>query len=58
MYSIVAGVLVSLLLDLNKINSQSSTFTIRFENLIVGSITLACFYVVGIIFSPVRKQKR
>ena len=58
MYSTAAiVVLVSLLLDWNKVNVETGTFIIEFENLIVREITFSCVYVNGIYLSSSAKRK-
>ena len=51
MYSTAAVVvLVSLVLDFNKVNVESVTFIIDYENLLVSQITFDCVYVGGGIY--------
>ena len=53
MYSTTAAdVLASLLLDLKKVNVESSIFIIEFENLLLAAYMLVVFF-----FSPALKQK-
>ena len=55
LYSTAADVLATLLLDLKKVDVESSIFIIEFEDLALS--LLAAYMLVVFFFSPALKQK-